>query len=303
MKRAGVGLAAALSCVAGVALGGPTREPPEASRAQVANAVSAVSAALAQLSGPSRAATPGTLEDAIRHYVPSTVHAVDEGGIPAKGAGSCPPDMAKVAGAYCVDRYEGSLVERRADGTEVEVSPYGPLAPGRVVVARSVAGVVPTGYVSAAEAEAACRNAKKRLCSPLEWRIACAGSKGNAYPYGPTRASGKCHDSGKSPMLTYHADTMSRGWGMTELNDPRANALEGGLEKTGASPACVNDYGLFDMVGNLHEWTSDPNGTFQGGYWLDTTLHGEGCAYRTVAHGYTYHDYSTGFRCCADLTP
>ncbi|QXD15378.1 hypothetical protein GQ464_000010 [Rhodocaloribacter litoris] len=28
--------------------------------------------------------------------------------------------------------------------------------------------------------------------------------------------------------------------------------------------------------------------------------HGEGCLYRTTAHGRTYHDYSTGFRCCAD---
>ena len=30
------------------------------------------------------------------------------------------------------------------------------------------------------------------------------------------------------------------------------------------------------MVGNLHEWTSDPDGTFQGGYYLDTSINGEG---------------------------
>jgi formylglycine-generating enzyme required for sulfatase activity len=54
------------------------------------------------------------------------------------------------------------------------------------------------------------------------------------------------------------------------------------------------------MVGNLDEWTADPNGTFQGGFWLDTSQHGDGCAYRTIAHPYDYHDYSTGFRCCAD---
>jgi sulfatase modifying factor 1 len=57
------------------------------------------------------------------------------------------------------------------------------------------------------------------------------------------------------------------------------------------------------MVGNLHEWTADPNGTFQGGYWLDTSQHGDGCAYRTISHGFTYHDYSTGFRCCAGNEP
>ena len=62
-----------------------------------------------------------------------------------------------------------------------------------------------------------------------------------------------------------------------------------------------NSFGVFDMVGNVHEWVADPNGTFRGGYYLDTTLNGEGCNYRTDAHDATYHDYSTGFRCCADL--
>src|SRR2546429_3764696 len=32
------------------------------------------------------------------------------------------------------------------------------------------------------------------------------------------------------------------------------------FRSTGAFPGCVNDYGLYDMVGNLHEWTADPNG-------------------------------------------
>ena len=100
-------------------------------------------------------------------------------------------------------------------------------------------------------------------------------------------------------MLAYHLDTMKRGWGAEELNDPRNNQLEGSLAKTGAFPDCVTDEGVHDMVGNLDEWTADTNGTFQGGYWLDTSQHGEGCAYRTIAHGYEYKDYSTGFRCCA----
>ena len=55
------------------------------------------------------------------------------------------------------------------------------------------------------------------------------------------------------------------------------------------------------MVGNLHEWVDDPDGTFQGGYYLDTHQHGDGCNYRTPAHDIYYHDYSTGFRCCADV--
>ena len=32
---------------------------------------------------------------------------------------------------------------------------------------------------------------------------------------------------------------------------------------------------------------------------FDTRVNGDGCAYRTTAHASEYHDYSTGFRCCA----
>ena len=286
-----------------VAFAGPTREPPEVSKLQVARATTLLSTAFAGKSRPLAAGAPGSIEHAVKGYVSSTVHALDEGTAPPPHAGTCPPDMAKVLGAFCVDKYEGSLVEQKDDGTQVPADPYATPLPNHMYVARSVAGVVPQGYVSAEQADAACKRAKKRLCQSVEWRLACAGSAGTAYPYGPTRVAGKCHDTGKSPMLAYHADTMSRGWGRTELNDPRNNAMEGGLAKTGASPDCVNDYGAYDMVGNLHEWTADPNGTFQGGFWLDVTQHGEGCAYRTIAHDFSYHDYSTGFRCCADLGP
>ena len=103
-------------------------------------------------------------------------------------------------------------------------------------------------------------------------------------------------------MLRYYPSFMDP-WaqvGMQEMNDPRLNQLEGTLALTGAHEECTNDYGVYDMVGNLHEWTSDPHGTFQGGYYLDTHRNGDGCMYRTVAHDFTYHDYSTGFRCCED---
>lgn len=92
----------------------------------------------------------------------------------------------------------------------------------------------------------------------------------------------------------------------TQLNDPRLGQVDGALAKTGSHEACVNGYGALDMVGNLHEWVktdpSAPHGTFAGGYYLDTTINGDGCQYRTTAHAHDYHDYSTGFRCCADAT-
>ncbi len=89
----------------------------------------------------------------------------------------------------------------------------------------------------------------------------------------------------------------------TRLNDPRLGQVSGALALTGDYPACTNDYGVVDIVGNLHEWVSSdpaaPHGTFAGGYYLDTTINGDGCSYATRAHAHEYHDYSTGFRCCA----
>jgi hypothetical protein len=300
--------AAAVLVALGISLAGravlaqnPDEAPPPC-RAQVKHALDEVAPAFAGKTRKVAARAPGSLEAAIWGYAPPRFHDVAEGSLPApKPAGKCPPEMALVAGRFCVDRWEGTIVLREPNGTETPHSPYVPPPPDRVAVARSVAGVVPQAYISARQAEEACRAAGKRLCQPVEWRVACGGSEGTAFPYGPTRAPGKCHDSGASPMLAFHAATMKRGWGPTELNDPRNNQLEGTVAKTGAFPDCVTDLGVHDMVGNLHEWTADPNGTFQGGYWLDTAQHGDGCAYRTIAHGFGYKDYSTGFRCCADL--
>jgi formylglycine-generating enzyme len=284
--------------------------PPESvsapSRAQVSNALKLLEPAFAGKARRVPASNVGSIEHAIASYAPPRPHPVDEGTIsPARPGSHCPSDMAMVSSRFCVDKYEGSIVARLSDGTTRPFSPYLTPVPveGTVYVARSVAGVVPQGYISAQQAQNACKAAGKRLCHPVEWRAACGGSDGFAYPYGPTRVAGKCHDSGATPMMTFHASTMKRGWGLAELNDARNNQLEGSVDKTGASAECVNDFGAYDMVGNLHEWTADPNGTFQGGYWLDTSQHGDGCAYRTIAHAFDYHDYSTGFRCCADVTP
>jgi hypothetical protein len=279
-------------------------QAPAASRAQVASALEALAAAFRGHRRRLPSGAPGTIERAIAGYVPGVFRPVQEGAIPPARPGvRCPPDMGLVFGIVCVDRFEASVVERAPDGALLPHPPNQSLADGHVYVARSVTGAIPQAYVSGVQALAACREAGKRLCAPVEWRVACGGSEGYAFPYGPGRVAGRCHDSGANPMLTFHADTQARGWGPLELNDPRNTELDGTLAKTGAFPDCVNDFGLYDMVGNLHEWTADPNGTFQGGYWLDTSLHGDGCAYRTIAHPFDYRDYSIGFRCCADPEP
>src|SRR6185436_1089862 len=142
--------------------------------------------------------------------------------------------------------------EKTADGERPQ-SPFTSPLPGRVYLARSKPGVVPQAYISAAQAAGACKASGKRLCQPVEWRVACGGSEGLAYPYGGSRVGGSSHDTGVAPMLVYHSDTMKAGWGMSDLNDPRNNQLGGTVAKTGSYPACVNDLGVYDMVGNVHE--------------------------------------------------
>jgi formylglycine-generating enzyme required for sulfatase activity len=92
-------------------------------------------------------------------------------------------------------------------------------------------------------------------------------------------------------------------WQPSFMNDPRLLELPHTVQPTGAAGECTNEYGAFDMVGNLHEWLADPHGVFAGGYFMDTFQNGEGCEYRTRAHRFDYHDYSTGFRCCVEAPP
>jgi hypothetical protein len=197
--------------------------------------------------------------------------------------------------AYCIDRWEGSLVEATPSGDR-EFSPYAN-AEGHSVRAVSRPGVVPQAYISRNEALAACEASHKRLCREDEWVRACEGVRGTTFPYGSEREAGYCNDHGKPPLAALYPDNPHT-W--APMNDPRLNQQADTVAKTGSYSRCESGYGVFDMVGNVHEWIADPGGTFLGGYYLDTTINGDGCHYKTVAHDAAYHDYSTGFRCCAD---
>lgn len=202
---------------------------------------------------------------------------------------------------FCIDRYEASLVELLPNGDERPFSPFESVE-GREVRAVSEPHVFPQGYISAIEAQRACAASGKRLCAVTEWRKACRGPEGRTFGYADRRQPGRCNDRGRNPVIALHG----RGhWNWRTMNEPQLNQLENTLSRTGDHADCTNGYGVFDMVGNLHEWVADPNGTFYGGYYQDVSSvgHGEGCGYLTTAHEARYHDYSTGFRCCADLTP
>ncbi len=209
---------------------------------------------------------------------------------------ACGDDMALVDGRFCVDRFEASLVVDEGGAERI----HPPNLPIGSASARAVsrAGIVPQAHVSQREAASACAASGKRLCTDDEWRAAC----GVAFPYGEARRAGACNDEAPvSPLVqVFGPRAPGTPYSWSELNDPRLALVPGGVAKAGAFAACRSASGAMDLVGNLHEWTADPAGTFRGGFFGDARQHGEGCAYVTTAHDASYRDYSVGFRCCAE---
>jgi formylglycine-generating enzyme len=225
-------------------------------------------------------------------------------------AGPCPADMVSIGGSFCIDQYEARTVEVALPkpGTKGrprvlrDHSPYKPVT-GLEVMAVSAKGKVPQAHISRDEADRACRNAGKRLCTDEEWVQACKGKKPTLYPYGEDHVEGRCNDKGVSSFNLLYGPGNNQppeqgAYTMEHMNDPRLNQMKGTVARGGEFKRCRNAYKLYDMVGNLHEWTSASSGTFRGGYYLDTHINGQGCDYKTGAHNARYHDYSTGFRCC-----
>jgi len=129
---------------------------------------------------------------------------------------------------------------------------------------------------------------------------------------------------GKPHLLPRLFGSDSRLWKYKEFNSPALLAEPGHLGRAGEYSQCVGEAGIYDLVGNLHEWVTGTvtddfmalleqdeverdkqpwtvgNGIFVGGFFSTTNEHGPGCLFTTVAHEPRYHDYSTGFRCCKD---
>jgi formylglycine-generating enzyme len=265
-------------------------------------------------------------------YLPDAGDAVLEGQrsplIEAWGSrsGRCPPEMVDVAGRFCVDRFEATLVDtrlgrevspyyapRRADvraaleafeGTTPRSAPAFPRPPewqlseAFSVKALSRAKVTPNGYVSGVIAREACQNAGKRLCSAEEWTAACRGEQRRQFPYGDGYESGVCN-----VFREAHPASVLYGDASKNHLDPRLNLVEAEagplLRRTGETARCRSDWAgdaVFDMVGNLDEWVDEPGGAFRGGFYARGTANG--CDARVSEHPPEYFDYSTGVRCC-----
>ena len=231
---------------------------------------------------------------------PALAVACDSSAMPQPNAGlaeeagdlGCPDGMARV-GAFCVDRYEAALVV--APG-----QPWSPYwNPTTAVRAVSLRNAVPQGYIDGTQAAAACAAAGKRLCTDAEWLRACRGPGATTYPYGDAYLPGNCNDT-RAAHPAVELFGTSELWIFDFLDHPCLNQLPASLGKTRARTPCATAEGVYDMAGNLAEWTADPTGTLVGGSYVSGSINGYGCLSRSTAHAIDYHDFATGFRCCAD---
>jgi len=135
-------------------------------------------------------------------------------------------------------------------------------------------GEKPHNMVSQDAASRLCVSVGKRLCSVEEWQAACKGNSNAHYPYGSAYNQTKCATDLKS-------------------------AKEPG--RSGFKEHCRSWYGMYDMSGNVWEWTSTPaqrEGLFlvAGGAW--NTQNKSSCT-ETSYSFYPQNEYPfVGFRCC-----
>ncbi len=130
----------------------------------------------------------------------------------------------------------------------------------------------PKDMVSQEEAARICNNEGNHLSSIEEWQAACRGKDGFKYSYGKSYKQNKCNTNTKS------------------------------AKRSGRKTQCRSWYGMYDMNGNLWEWTSSTSKQHPdkflvaGGAW--NTNNESSCSESKFSF-YPQNQYpSVGFRCC-----
>jgi hypothetical protein len=158
-------------------------------------------------------------------------------------------------------------------------------------------GAYPLIFVTWREAGTLCTRQAKRLCTEDEWTFSCESEESVPYPYGYTRDEEACV-----------IDRPHRPFDDRRFSPRDGSAIESELdrlwqgERSGARPGCRSPFGVYDLTGNVDEWTASTQvggyrSILKGGYWGRIRAR---CRPSTRAHGEDFAFYQQGFRCCAD---
>jgi formylglycine-generating enzyme required for sulfatase activity len=149
-------------------------------------------------------------------------------------------------GGYCIDQYEATCSGTGGSAC-VEASDK-PLSQNNSN---------PWNNINWTDAKLACLRAGKYLCSDPQWLAAAAGTP-DPYTSAPSRTNAT---SGEGPEPCHIWNTVS-GDAIPEhpdnsvMQDTSYNwGSNKGFIKTGTAVNCTSDAGVYDMIGNMWEWT------------------------------------------------
>jgi len=236
-----------------------------------------------------------------------------------KNRGSCAPGMIEVAGRMkqhvlldelqmqaCTKWIDRKWPERCAEYDRdkwLSLSKDLPTQPLHFCIDRfeypNRKGEYPLILVSFYEARDACMAEGKRLCSEDEWTFACEGEEARPYPNGYVRDPEACLND--RPWKQFNDGALFPRNGESARQE--LDRLWQGLP-SGARPLCRSPFGVYDMTGNVDEWTrssvpGERPSVLKGGYWGPVRTR---CRPATKAHDEQHVFYQQGFRCCADPT-
>lgn len=231
----------------------------------------------------------------------------DSGSVDDSGgeASKCPAGMVSVSGKWCptVDQRCLKWLDESSASANSGIGPLrcAEFAPGKCLSKESekiamdfcidkfeypgIAGQKPKMWMTYYDAETACKNEGKRLCTDKEWTFACEGERAQPYSYGDGihRDATACNIdlSWKDPTKTPR-----------DILDQSVNV--------DSKPQCTSPFGAQQMLGNSDEWVVNTSGKpfisgLKGGHWAGVRNR---CRPMTDVHGPTFSYYETGVRCC-----